>query len=106
VPLLHPPQQVDAVREAFDAGDAVRQVKEKVSSIPGSIRGHGMRIAEEAQSGRGPRRKSASRVSGFPGNRKSWVGRVDAVSTGTNCTLEMVAQPRVLLPDPISHGHN
>jgi hypothetical protein len=49
VPLLHPPQQVDAVREAFDAGDVVRQVKEKVSSIPGSIRGHLRRIAEEGQ---------------------------------------------------------
>jgi hypothetical protein len=46
VPLVDPPQQVDAVRNAFDAGDVVRRVKEKVSSIPGSIRGHGMRIAK------------------------------------------------------------
>ena len=38
--LLHPPQQVEAMRDAFEAGDAIRQVQRNVPAVAGSVRRH------------------------------------------------------------------
>ena len=38
--LLHPPQQIKAVRDAFEGGDAIRQVERNVPAVAGSVRRH------------------------------------------------------------------
>jgi hypothetical protein len=38
--LLHPPEQIEAVHQSFDAGDLVRQVQRDVSVDAGSVRRH------------------------------------------------------------------
>ena len=41
LPFLHPPEQVEAMHQPFNGGDAIGQVEGEVSLVAGSIRRHG-----------------------------------------------------------------
>jgi hypothetical protein len=46
--LLYPPEQVQAVHDAFDRDNVVEGVEREVSAKTGSIRGHGERVADQS----------------------------------------------------------
>ena len=48
-PLTHPPEQIEAVHDAFDAGDMVGEVEREVTA-EASIRRHGLRVADTGTS--------------------------------------------------------
>ena len=44
--LLYPPQEIEAIHDAFDGGDLVGKVECEVSAVRGSIRRHGDRVSK------------------------------------------------------------